>query len=218
MEVLAVQVVVDATVDVLNRRQGNIPREIDARARFAAGCAVQVVLAGAECDLFLKAYEAGPLDPLLTATDVSYLTNAEYLISLANPVFYDSGRLAGGALRKLYGRSLSTLEPRAATIKRSTGLLAVSRIIGESYEAAWTSLGKPYIAEDLLVIQDTKLPEVTLSDTAQDVVASHSLRGRGCPAAFLKSPNRQASMLTDSWEKLVDYYLRPEWTVAGVNA
>ena len=128
------------------------------------------------------------------------------LTSLAQDPFADARLVVGGALRFL--NASGDIKNQIDIIVQSTPLLAVSglnaRLQGPTNAAL--ELGAPYYGSHRFQY-DTKSPvrRLRLTDKALEIIAEYSQGASGCPAGKFIDVSTGKALLTDEWERFVNY-------------
>jgi hypothetical protein len=142
------------------------------------------------------------------------LGDADYLCSLSSAVFSDAKSVAGGAFQLLQGKKPEADDPKAA-IKRSLGLLFVSKLGLELLPDAYEYLGDPYIfSEHLKTVKDDKGFKVRFTPEVLDRLDEYQVSARGgCPMGKIRSNISRGTQLQEDWRNLVDYLVPAGATV-----
>jgi len=216
-----VKVILDSALNTLTLPtvQERLPKEVVERRTIGAYCAQYATNLLLHFDLptkyFGSHYALFPL--LLLPNSAKNLRNKEYLTNLGSAPFSDVSIVAGGALRAIRSQTELTESP-ANVIAGSRGLLAVSGVYKGNVQEAVRYLGIPYATADhFMLYDDPKGLRVGFVDETKSFLQNLYVPGRGCPAGKMRADNGEQSMLSEYWERLVDYLIPADATTDQPN-
>jgi hypothetical protein len=183
------------------------------RAIIASDCATRVAKIGAVDEFFLSFLVHNRYTRrLLHPHDISYLNSPDRMSALSTTTFTDPSIVIGGALRLLNRVSKigQEHEPAPAVIARSTRLLAVANLHSQNASSFWRQTGFPYTLPGRLQLgqdeRQRKRVDFT-SSTHALISALADISMGGCPAARIPLADARGTVLTESWQRLVDFFV-----------